>query len=146
MNTIKHIFKLLTLFLYGSEVYKMIELLFRGHTHWTMGILGGLCFLIIGEINEFIDEDMLVQYQAFIGAIVITVLEFITGIIVNIELGWNVWDYSNLPFNVLGQICLPFFFAWLFLGIVAIILDDFLRYILFNEKFPKYRFKKKRGI
>ena len=140
-NIIKYIFRLLTLFLYGGAIYMMIEIIYRGYTHWTMGILGGLCFISIGEINEFIDEDMHVLLQAFIGAIIITALEFITGIIVNIKLGWNIWDYSNMPFNVMGQICLPFFFAWLFLGIVAIILDDFLRYVLFDENMPRYRFK-----
>ena len=64
-----------------------------------------------------------------IGGVLVTALEFITGLIVNVWLGLNVWDYSNLPLNLMGQICLPFFFAWVGLSVVAIILDDYEHYI-----------------
>ena len=56
----------------------------------------------------------------------ITLYEFIAGTILNIVLGLNVWDYSNLPLNILGQICLPFSIIWYFLSIIGICLDDFL--------------------
>ena len=44
--------------------------------------------------------------------------------IVNIILQWNVWDYSNVPFNVMGQICLPFSIIWFFLSLPAIVPAD----------------------
>lgn len=87
---------------------------------------------------------MLFQYQCLLGAGIITVLEFITGIIVNIILGWNVWDYSDRPFNLLGQICLKDSFYWIFLSGLAILLDDYVRYILFNEELPRYSFRHKK--
>ena len=46
-----------------------------------------------------------------------------------------------MPFNLLGQICLPFAVAWLALAAVAIVLDDYLRYWLFGEEKPRYRWK-----
>ena len=74
-----------------------------------------------------------------IGAVVVTVLEFITGLVVNVWLGLNVWDYSDMPLNILGQICLPFSIAWIALSAIAIVLDDYLRYWLFKEEKPRYK-------
>lgn len=73
-----------------------------------------------------------------ISAILITVLEFITGVIVNLWLQLDVWDYSTLPYNVLGQICLPYTAIWFFLSLVCIFLDDWIRVELFDEKKPRY--------
>ena len=74
------------------------------------------------------------------GAIIITLLELIVGTIVNIILGWNVWDYSNLPGDLWGQICPQFTVLWFFLSAVAVYLDDWIRYLLWGEKRPKYNF------
>lgn len=135
---IKNILKMIVLLFIGGTIYFNIEMLWRGHSHISMFILGGICFVAIGAINEYIPWSMGIVQQSLIGACIVTGLEFITGLIVNVWLGLNVWDYSNLPFNVLGQICLPFFFAWIVLSAVAIIVDDYLRYWLFNEEKPHY--------
>lgn len=86
---------------------------------------------------------MLFQYQCLLGSIIITVLEFITGVITNLILGWNVWDYSAKPFNLLGQICLENSFYWVLLSGVAIVVDDYIRYLIFNEDKPHYIFSNK---
>lgn len=125
----------------GGLIYTSIEMLYRGYSHWTMFLVGGLAFYMIGYINEYIQWDMPLYKQMAIGMLIITCLEFITGFIVNIILKWNVWDYSNVPFNVLGQICLPFCAIWYFLSLVGIILDDYIRYWLFGEEKPKYKLK-----
>lgn len=103
-----------------------------------MVIVGGLAFYLIGCINEYIEWDMPLYRQMAIGMSIITVLEFAAGIIVNLILGWSVWDYSNAPLNILGQICLPFCIIWFFLSFPAIIVDDYLRYYLFGEEKPHY--------
>lgn len=54
---------------------------------------------------------------------------------------WNVWDYSNMPFNLLGQICLPFTVIWFFLSAVAVVLDDWIRHILWGEDIPHYKWR-----
>lgn len=130
--------KYLFLFGIGGFIYALIEVLFRGYTHWTMMILGGICFISIGLINEFLSWDTPLIAQGVLGGIIITCLEFITGYIVNIQLGWNIWDYSGILFNIKGQICLPFSILWVFISLVAIILDDYLRYWIFNEEKPHY--------
>lgn len=126
------------LFIIGGLLYILIELGYRGHSHWTMFVLGGLCFVLIGGINNYISWDMPIYEQMMIGSVIITVLEFICGCIVNLWLGWDVWDYSNMPYNVLGQICLPFSILWFFISLVAIVADDYIRYWLFDEEKPRY--------
>ena len=125
----------------GGLLYVLCELVFRGRSHWTMFIVGGLCFWLIGLINEVIPWEMPVWQQCIIGAVIITTVEFIAGCIINIWLGWQVWDYSGLPFNILGQVCLPFTVLWTFLSAVCIILDDYLRYRLFGEDKPHYTWR-----
>lgn len=129
------------LFLIGGAIYVLIELVYRGYSHWTMFLLGGLCFVLIGGVNEYIPWEMPLWLQAGIGAVIITALEFICGCIVNLALGWNVWDYSNTPLNILGQVCLPFAIIWFVIAHFGIVLDDYLRYWLFKEEKPHYTYK-----
>lgn len=129
------------LFLIGGAIYVLIELVYRGYSHWTMFLLGGLCFVLIGGVNEYIPWEMPLWLQAGIGAVIITALEFICGCIVNLALGWNVWDYSNTPLNILGQVCLPFAIIWFVIAHFGIVLDDYLRYWLFKEEKPYYTYK-----
>ncbi len=125
--------------LIGGIIYGALEILVRGHTHWTMVILGGVCFIAVGLINEIIPWEMPLTVQMFCGAIIITALEFSCGYIVNIWLKWNVWDYSKLWGNFLGQICPLYSVIWYFVSLVAILLDDYLRYWLFDEEMPHYK-------
>lgn len=122
----------------GGLLYIIIELIWRGYSHWTMFVLGGICFVCLGRINEVIPWNMPLWQQALIGTAIITGLEFITGCIVNLWLGWNVWDYSNVPFNVLGQICLPYILLWIPISLAGIVSDDYLRHWLFKEEKPHY--------
>lgn len=138
-NILKLFGKYMILFIIGGIVYNLIEILWRGYSHWTMFILGGICFICLGLINEFIPWDMPLCIQMLIGTIIITTLEYITGCIVNIKLGMNVWDYSELPFNLNGQICLLFSILWYFISVIGIILDDIIRWKLFKENKPTYK-------
>ena len=127
------------LFFVGATIYVIIEKLYRGYSHWTMFLLGGICFIALGLINEVIPWDMPLLLQMFIGGMIITGLEFITGCVVNLWLGWNVWDYSDLPFNLWGQISLFSSIGWVGLSLVGIVLDDFIRWKFFSEDKPHYR-------
>lgn len=126
------------LFLIGAAAYALIEVAFRGYTHWTMAVLGGILFLLLGGLNEWFPWEMPLVLQCVIGAVIVTVAEFVAGLILNVWLGLGIWDYSDVPGNILGQICPQFIFAWLGLSLVAIILDDWLRYWLFGEARPHY--------
>ena len=140
-KTLKTIFKYLILFIIGGSGYYGLEYMWRGFSHWTMALLGGVCFVLIGGINEFLTYEMPLWKQCLIGSVVITIFEFIVGCIVNLWLGWNVWDYSETPFNILGQICLPFSLLWFVISGLVIITDDWFRYWWFGEEKPHYKLK-----
>lgn len=135
MRSIKHG----TLFVIGGVAYVCIELLFRGRSHWTMFVLGGLLFVLIGGINNFLPWEMPLLLQGLIGGAIVTVAELAAGCVLNLWLGLALWDYSNMPLNFMGQICLPFSVAWVGLSIVAVLLDDWLRWRLFGEDKPHYK-------
>lgn len=122
----------------GGLIYILIELLFRGRTHISMFFLGGVCFISVGAINEVLSWETPMVVQMLVGGAIITLLEFISGCILNLLLGLNVWDYSNMYGNVLGQICPLFSFIWVMLSGVAIVLDDWIRYLFFGEEKPHY--------
>ncbi|MCL1823251.1 MAG: putative ABC transporter permease [Oscillospiraceae bacterium] len=124
------------LFLTGGFIYGAIEVIAKGgDTHLSMFIVGGLCFLIIGALNKKIP----LLLRMLTGAVIITALEFISGLIVNIWLGLRVWDYSHLPLNIMGQICLLFTLFWFLLSLPGIWLGGWLKWRLFGEKKPVYR-------
>lgn len=128
------------LFLIGGCFYMLIEVLWRGYTHWTMFFLGGACFAVLGLLNEYrIPWHWCLLRQAVVGACIVTAFEFLTGCIVNLWLGWNVWDYSDLPFNLLGQVCIYFFLLWIPLSMLGIALDDWIRYwryLFIQKRYP----------
>ena len=130
--------RLMTLWLWGGFVYYCIELIYRGHSHPSMFIVGGICLLLIGGINNYLPWHMGLAWQALIGAGIITVIELIAGIIVNIWLGLGVWDYADLRLNILGQVSLLYSLYWIPLAVIGVLLDDFLRWKLYGEQHPKY--------
>lgn len=138
-STTKKMLKYLILLLIGGFVYYAFELVLRGWSHWTMFLLGGICFILIGEYNEHVDWDTPLIKQGVVGACIVTALEFVVGMIVNVYLGWNIWDYSAVPLNFMGQICLPFSIAWIAVSILAVVVDDWVRYFLFKEEKPHYK-------
>lgn len=130
--------KYLFLFWFGGSTYVTIEVLWRGYSHWTMLLLAGFLFIIVGLLNEIWEWETSILLQILISTCLATFLEFIVGYIINIKLGWNVWDYSNIPFNFMGQICLPYTLLWIIISFIAIILDDVIRWKFFNEEKPRY--------
>lgn len=129
--------KAFVLCMIGGWLYYSIELLWRGYSHWSMFIVGGIAFLLIGGINEFYPWSMPLFLQCGIAAGIITILEFVAGCIVNLWLRWDVWHYTVL--DILGQVSLPFIGLWYLLGFAGIILDDWLRWRLFDEEKPHYK-------
>lgn len=108
----------LTVFLSGGLIYSMIEILFRGFTHWSMTLTGGACLLIMyRHFTAHPDEGMLAK--CIYGCTVITSLELLVGCVVNLILGWNVWDYSSQPLNLFGQICVMFSAFWFLISVPA---------------------------
>lgn len=140
MKTLRTILKYFTLFLIGGVSYYFIEIFYRGYSHFSMIIVGGLCFILIGSINEFSNNEIPLLAQMLISVLIVDIIELISGIIINRVLLLNVWDYSQLRFNFLGQISLNSSIAWFFLSLLAIYIDDLLRYLIYKEEKPGYKF------
>lgn len=111
--------KCLSLFCIGGFGYGLIEIAFRGYTHWSMIITGGSAFLCLYIINESFEHTSIYK-KALLGAFIITTLEFTVGLVVNKTLNLGVWDYTNTPFNFLGIISLPFCFCWYIISFVVL--------------------------
>ena len=106
------------LFYLGGSVYMMLEFLWRGYSHGSMFILGGLCFLLVGALNRWLKIPLALQLVFF--AIMITGLELITGLVVNRN--YTVWDYRGMPYHYLGQVCLNYSLIWIPISMAAILL------------------------
>lgn len=104
-------------FLFGFFLYSMLEIAFRGYTHWTMALTGGIVLMVLYDMEHRLQVHTL--WRALMGALFITAFEFTVGVADNLLMGWQVWDYSELPMNLLGQICLPFSAIWFILCIPA---------------------------
>lgn len=131
-------YKYFTIFLTGGLVYYFLEILTRNYSHYSMILCGGCCMVACGAINQ-IFKNMSVVLQMVLSAVIITLFEYFTGYIVNIRLGIGVWDYSYLPYNFMGQICLLYSILWMFLSLIIIFVDDGIRHFLYDEDLPVYR-------
>lgn len=95
----------------GAAGYCSLEVLWRGYTHWTMAVTGGICLLLLYRLNNWMPQGGLLL-KCLAGALLITAVELAVGYIVNIRLAWQVWDYSSLPLNFRGQICALYSALW----------------------------------
>ena len=136
-----YIMEYLFLLILGGAIYYGLECLWRGHSHPSMFFVGGLCFILIGLINEVMPWDTPFWKQVLFGELIVLFIEFSSGCILNLWFKLDVWDYSDMPFNILGQICLPFALLWIPIVAFAIVLDDWVKYLLFHGEKPRYKWK-----
>lgn len=132
----------LGLFLSCGFIYCMIEILFRGWSHWSMFVLTGfLGVFCVDSINNVLSFDCDYIVQILISTILCTIGEGISGIILNVWLQLNVWDYSKMTFGTFffGQCNVLFCFAWmLIISIIIFYCDAYNYYILKIEPCPYY--------
>ncbi|MCI2105106.1 MAG: putative ABC transporter permease [Intestinimonas sp.] len=134
----------LVLWVFGGALYFLMEVswkLARGHPNeisWTMLVLAAVVSIPLDQVNERLPWDMPLWLQAVLGGLGITAAELVTGLVLNVRLGLGVWDYTDMPLNLWGQICLPYSLLWVLLAGVGIVLFDWLRYWLYGERRPEY--------
>ena len=107
--------KTVTMFCAGGLGYMGLELLWRGRSHGSMFLAGGSSFLLLGRLGKATRRPVA---RALGSAGIITGVELIAGALFNRDHG--VWDYRQLPYNIKGQICLPFSLLWVPVGQVGI--------------------------
>ena len=100
--------------LFGGVGYGLIEVIWRGYTHPSMVVTGGLCFAMICSVNGRLSRRPLWLRSAACAAGV-TLTEFCVGMLVNRVLDMGVWDYSDEWMHLLGQICPLYMGLWFIL-------------------------------
>ena len=113
------IWKICMLFYAGGATYLTIELLFRGRSYGSMFLAGGLCFLLIGQMNH-VSPRLPLILRGIAGSLIVTMVEFAAGLLVNRD--HAVWDYRNLPLQFRGQICVPYSLLWIPVSFLAAML------------------------
>ena len=98
-----------------------LEFLWRGRSHGSMFLLGGVCFLLIGKLSSLLKRIPL-ALQLVVSSAMITGLELAAGLLVNRD--YSVWDYRAVRYNYLGQICLPFSLLWIPVSLLGMHLYD----------------------
>lgn len=109
----------LIIFSVGAFGYGLLEILWRGYTHWSMLCAGGLSFCGLSVIGEKFKKLSRIS-KAILGGTLITCIELGFGIIFNLLLKKNVWDYSRMPFNLFGQICAVYSGIWVVISFFTI--------------------------
>lgn len=135
---VKKISEYLVLGVLGGTFYYTFEMVFRGFSHWSMFLLGGVCLVFFAQQGLWVKWQDPVWRQVVRCTLFVIAGEFITGIIVNKWMGWGVWDYSDQPFQLLGQICLPFAILFSGLCVVGIFLSSYLLYWIYGEAKPHF--------
>lgn len=115
------------LFLTGSCAYPTLEMAWRGYTHYSMALAGGICLCLIDRVCCGVLEGKSLLTRCMAGAGVITSVEMAAGLIVNRALDLHIWDYSKMPLNIMGQVCLPYSILWCGLTLPAMALCQLCR-------------------
>ena len=119
------------LFYIGGTAYMTLEFLYRGRSHGSMFLLGGSCFLVLGQIRNRLQWIPL-PVKAVIGSVTVTALELATGLLVNRDC--TIWDYRKIPLQYKGQICLPFSLLWIPVCMAGIALYGIAEQKLFQRR------------
>ena len=125
----------ISVYVFGGLGYGTLETLWRGYTHWTMLLTGGFCCCLMHLIATRMRNSL---WQKWIMCtFVVTAVEFVVGCQVNLRLGWEVWDYSAQPLDLMGQICPLFSLFWFLLSIPCVWLSVFLKKYVFIDTVAK---------
>ena len=132
------LFKILFIWFIIGMIYFTVEGLWRipqgGYANIIMLPIGGLCGLLIGSVNQIPKfYNMSVWKQSIIGTMITLIIEYISGYILNIKLGLEIWDYSDMFLNINGQVCLTFGLFWFLLMPLTIWLEDYIRFKFWKE-------------
>lgn len=130
--------KIITSCIIGGFFYVGVEILMRGYSHYSMFICGGLSFFLVGMTGKIILENsrrpgLAILAIMITGSLIITTLELVTGIMVNLMFDMNVWDYSDMDCNVLGQICPIFSVLWAMISLPCVYIDSMIRKYVYGE-------------
>ena len=110
----------ISLFVLGGGGYLAVELAWRGTSHWTMFLAGGICLCALQWLAV---HPVPLPVAAGTGALGASALEVVIGVVCRNILHVQVWDYSAEWGNIAGLICPRYTFYWFLLcGWVVVVL------------------------
>jgi len=99
----------------------------RGFLNGSCCPIYGLGMLIVISLLTPIKDNFVLL---FLGAFLLTtILEYITGWILEKVFGNKWWDYSDIPFNIKGYVCLKFSVIW---GIGGVFVMDIVHPLIYR--------------
>lgn len=134
----------LLLWTWTGTVYFFLEVIWktvRGRPEtisWTMLLLAIILAIPLERCGAELSWKTPLWLQGLCCGTAITAVELLAGLVLNVWLGMGVWDYSWLPFNFMGQICLSFYALWVVGSVPAIVVLDWLRYTIEGGERPHY--------
>lgn len=128
---------------FGGFSYFTLELIYNGDSHWICFVFGSICFEIVGKIRLL---NLNILLKCLLCGLFITVFEFFMGVIFNLILNWNIWNYSMFFLNISGQICLYFSLIWILLSFPAIKLHQVLSQAISKTQERKKRCSKPEAL
>ena len=134
------------LWVWGGTVYFLLEVGYKsmtGHPErisWTMLVVAVLLTIPVERCGAELPWGCPLWVQALACAFLVTAVELMAGLLLNVALNLNVWDYSNIPFNLFGQICPQYAVIWWFLCLSFIPIFDWLRWAVVGGDKPRYNF------
>lgn len=132
------------LWVWSGTLYFFIEVVWKtSHSRpemisWTMLLLAIVLAVPLEQFEGELPWDMPLMAQSTICGLSITVVEFMAGIVISVWLGMGVWDYSAMPWNIMGQVCPQFLVMWVALAAVGIVMLDWMRYGVEGGERPHY--------
>jgi len=130
----KQLIKYLSLFFIMGMIYFTLEGVWRSNANIIMLLIGGICSVLIGLLNEYPQYYKLKIYQqTLIGTFIVLIVEFVSGMFFNVFLEMNLWNYSDTWGNLYRQICIPYALLWTLIVPFCIFVDDWIRFKLYNE-------------
>ena len=109
-------------------MYVLLELAYRGRSHVSMFLTGGLCCMVLAAL--FGRYALGWPARLLISGVLISAAEFLCGYVVNIRLRLGVWDYTAQPYNLYGQICLAFSCLWCLMALPVSLLGAYVRLLM----------------
>lgn len=140
----RNLLRSVVLWVFGGALYFLCEVMWKlAHGRpeaisWTMLVLAAIICIPLDLVNERLPWAMPLWQQALLGGLGITLAELAAGLVLNVWLCLDIWDYSRLPLNLWGQISLGWYAVWVLVAGGGIVLFDWLRYWLYNERRPTY--------
>lgn len=132
------------LWVWTGTLYFFIEVMWKSahgkpeSISWTMLLLAMILAIPLERFGAELPWEMPLSLQAVICGTAITVTEFLAGLVLNVWLKMGVWDYSQMKYNILGQVCPQFLLIWVVLAAVGIVMLDWMRYAIEGGKRPHY--------